>query len=44
MSWFSERLNKFSKTKQRLYIKILKNNSSEADEKYKNLKRSFQKA
>ena len=31
--WFCKGLNKSSKTKQRLYLKILKNKSTEPEEK-----------
>ena len=41
--WFSKRLKKSSKTKQRLYIKFLKNKSAESEEKYKNYKNLFEK-
>ena len=41
--WFSKGLKKSSKTKQRLYIKFLKNKSAESEEKYKNYKNLFEK-
>ena len=41
MPWFSKELKKFSKTKQRLYIKFSKNKSAESEEKYKNYKNLF---
>ena len=41
--WLSKELKKFSKTKQRLYIKFLKNKSSESEEKYKNYRNLFEK-
>ena len=34
--WFSNGLKKSPKTKQCLYIKLLKNKSAESEEKYKN--------
>ena len=43
MSWFSKGLKKSSKTKQRLYIKFLKNKSAESDKRYKNYKNLFEK-
>ena len=42
-SWFSKGLKKSSKTKQKLYIKFLKNKSAESEEKYKNYKNLFEK-
>ena len=41
--WFSKWLKKSSKTKQRLYIKFLKNKSAKSEEKYKNYKNLFEK-
>ena len=41
--WFSKGLKKSSKTKQRLYIKFLKNKSAESEEKLKNYKNLFEK-
>ena len=41
--WFSKGLKESSKTKQRLYIKFLKNKSAESEEKYKNYKNLFEK-
>ena len=41
--WFSKELKKSSKTKQGLYIKFLKNNSAESEEKNKNYKNLFEK-
>ena len=41
--WFSKGVSKSSKTKQRLYIKFLKNKSAESEEKYKNYKIFFEK-
>ena len=40
---FSNGPKKSSKTKQRLYIKFLKNKSAESEEKYKNYKNLFEK-
>ena len=42
-AWFSKRVKKPSKTKQRLYIKFLKNKSAESEEKYRNYKNLFEK-
>ena len=41
--WFSNGLKKSPKTKQCLYIKLLKNKSAESEEKYKNYKKLFEK-
>ena len=41
--WFSKGRKKLSKTKQRLYIELLKNKNAESDEKYKNYKNLFEK-
>ena len=41
--WFNKVLKKPSKTKQRLYIKFLKNKSAESEEKYKNYKNLYVK-
>ena len=41
--WFSKVLKKPSKTKQRLYIKFLKNKSAESEGKYKNYKNLYVK-
>ena len=41
--WFSNGLKKYSKTKQRLYIKFSKNKSVEPEEKYKNYNIIFKK-
>ena len=41
--WFSKGLKKSSKTKQRLYIKVLKSKSAEPEEKYRNYKDIFEK-
>ena len=41
-SWFSKGLKK-SKTKQRLYIKFLKNKNAESEEKHKKYKNIFEK-
>ena len=41
--WFSKGLKKSSKTKQRLYIKFLKNKSAKSEEKCKNYKNLFEK-
>ena len=41
--WFSKGLNKSSKTKQRLYIKFLKDKSTESEKKIKNFKNLFEK-
>ena len=43
MPWFSKGLKKPSKTKQRLYVKFLKDKSTESEEKYKNHKNHFEK-
>ena len=43
MPWFSKGLKKSSKSKQKLYIKFLKNKSVESEEKYKNYKNFFEK-
>ena len=42
--WFSKGLKKSSKTKERLYIKFLKDKRTESEEKYKNYKNHFEKA
>ena len=41
--WFSKGLKKSSKTKQKLYIKFLKNKSAESEKKYKNYRNFFEK-
>ena len=41
--WLSNGLKKSPKTKQSLYIKLLKNKSAESEEKYKNYKKLFEK-
>ena len=41
--WFSKGLKKPSVTKQRLYIKFLKNKSAEYEETYKNYKNLYEK-
>ena len=43
MPWFRKGLKKSSKTKQRLYIKFLKNKSVESEKKYKSCKNIFEK-
>ena len=43
MPWFGKGLKESSKTKQSLYIKVLKNKSAESEEKYKNYKNHFEK-
>ena len=42
-SWFSNGLKKSSKTREKLYIKISKNESAKSEEKYKNYKNLFEK-
>ena len=41
--WLSNGLKKSPKTKQSLYIKLLKNKSAESQEKYKNHGKLFEK-
>ena len=41
--WLSNGPKKSPKTKQSLYIKLLKNKSAESEEKYKNYKKLFEK-
>ena len=42
-TWISKRLEKFSKKKQKLYIKFLKTKTLEDEFKYKNCKSIFEK-
>ena len=42
-TWISKRLEKFSKKKQKLYIKFLKTKTLEDEFKYKNYKSLFEK-
>ena len=41
--WFGKGLKKSSKTKQKLYIKFLKNKSAESERKHKSCKSLFEK-